>query len=43
MRSGAWNFNLREMGIDEAKWIRLAQDKVQWRAFMRTVMKLLVP
>jgi hypothetical protein len=29
--------DLREIGIDMAKWIRLAQDKVQWRAFVNTV------
>jgi hypothetical protein len=31
---------LRELGIDGANWIRLAQDGVQWRAFVKTVMKL---
>jgi hypothetical protein len=25
--------HLREIGIDGAKWIRLAQDRVQWRPF----------
>jgi hypothetical protein len=35
--------DLREIGIDGAKWIRLAQDRVQWRAFMNTVMNLRVP
>jgi hypothetical protein len=35
--------DLREIGIDEAKWIRLAQDRVQWRAFMNTVRNLSVP
>jgi hypothetical protein len=34
--------DLREIGIDEANWIRLAQDRVQWRAFVNTVMKLRV-
>jgi hypothetical protein len=34
---------LRERGIDEATWIRLAQDRVQWRAFANTVMNLRVP
>jgi hypothetical protein len=28
--------DLREMGIDGANWIRLAQDRVQWRAFVST-------
>jgi hypothetical protein len=35
--------NLREIGIDGPKWIRLTQDPVQWRAFVNTVMKLRVP
>jgi hypothetical protein len=35
--------DLREMGIDVAKWIRMAQDRVQWRAFVNTVMNLRVP
>jgi hypothetical protein len=29
--------DLREIGIDVAKWIQLAQDRVQWRACMNTV------
>jgi hypothetical protein len=35
--------DLREIGIDGANWIRLAQDRVQWRAFVNTVMKRRVP
>jgi hypothetical protein len=35
--------DLREIVIDEANWIRLAQDRVQWRAFVSTVMNLRVP
>jgi hypothetical protein len=35
--------DLRETGIDGANWIRLAQDRVQWRAFVKTVMNLRVP
>jgi hypothetical protein len=35
--------DLREIGIDGANWIRLAQLRVQWRAFMNTVMKLQFP
>jgi hypothetical protein len=37
------NMDLREIGIDGANWIRLAQDRVQWRAFVNTVMNLRVP
>jgi hypothetical protein len=29
---GNINVDLREIGIDGANWIRLAQDSVQWRA-----------
>jgi hypothetical protein len=35
--------DLRETGIDGANWIRLIQDRVQWRAFVNTVMNLRVP
>jgi hypothetical protein len=35
--------DLREIGIERANWIRLAQDRVQWRAFVRTVMNFRVP
>jgi hypothetical protein len=35
--------DLREIGIDGANWIRLAQDRVQWRAFVNTVINLQVP
>jgi hypothetical protein len=34
--------DLREIGNDEAKWIGLVQDRIQWRAFVNTVMKLRV-
>jgi hypothetical protein len=34
---------LREVGIDGANWIWLAQDRVRWRAFVSTVMNLRVP
>jgi transposase len=34
---------LREIGIDGADWIQLAQDRVQWRACVNTVMNLRVP
>jgi hypothetical protein len=29
--------NIREIGIDGTKWIQLAQDRFQWRAFVNTV------
>jgi hypothetical protein len=34
---------LRETGINGSIWIQLAQDRVQWRACMNTVMNLRVP
>jgi hypothetical protein len=42
-----WEDNIkmdfREIRIDGANWIRLAQDMVQWWAFVNTMMNLLVP
>jgi hypothetical protein len=35
--------DLREIGIDGTNWIQLAQDRVQWRACMNTVMNLRGP
>jgi hypothetical protein len=35
--------DLREIGIDGANWIQLAQDRVQWWGFVNTVMNLWVP
>jgi hypothetical protein len=35
--------DLREIGIDGANWIRLAQDRVQWRTFVNTETNLRVP
>jgi hypothetical protein len=34
--------DLREIGIDWANWIRLAQDRLQWRAFVSTEMNFRV-
>jgi hypothetical protein len=28
--------DLRDIGIDRVNWIRLAQDRVQWRSFVKT-------
>jgi hypothetical protein len=43
----SWDDNiktdLREKGIGGANWIRLAQDRVEWWAFVNTVMNLRVP
>jgi hypothetical protein len=35
--------DLREIGMDGEKWIWLAQDRVQWWAFVNTVMNLRIP
>jgi hypothetical protein len=35
--------DLREIGIDGANWIQLAQDRVQLWVFVNTVMNLRVP
>jgi hypothetical protein len=42
-----WEDNIKldiwEIGIDGANWIQLTQDRVQWWAFVNTVMSLRVP
>jgi hypothetical protein len=35
--------DLREIEIHGANWIRLVQNRVQWRAFVNTVTNLPVP
>jgi hypothetical protein len=35
--------DLMEIVLDGANWIQLAQDRVQWRTCVNTVMKLRVP
>jgi hypothetical protein len=35
--------DLREIGIGWANWIWLAEDRVQWQAFVNTIMNLWVP
>jgi hypothetical protein len=34
--------DLKEIGIDGVNWIRLAQDRVQWRAFVNTVIIIII-
>jgi hypothetical protein len=35
--------DLREMGLEGVDWIQLAQDRVQWRASVNSVINLKVP
>jgi hypothetical protein len=35
--------DVMEIGIDGANWIRLTQNRVQWRGLARMVMNLRVP
>jgi hypothetical protein len=35
--------DLREIGINGMNWIQLVEDRVQWQAFVNTVMNLRVP
>ena len=35
--------DLREVGCDPAEWIDIAEDRDQWRAYVRAVMNLRVP
>jgi hypothetical protein len=43
----SWEDNIRlghrETGIDDANWIQLVQERVQWRACVNTVLNLRVP
>jgi hypothetical protein len=42
-----WEYNIKmdlnKVGIDGANWIQVAQDRVQWWAFVKTVINLRVP
>jgi len=41
---GVWRRkDLREIGLDVENWIRLAQDRVEWWAFVNTVLNIRVP
>jgi hypothetical protein len=46
-RRRRWEDNIKmdlwEIGIDGTNWIQLAQDRVQWRDCVNTVMNLRVP
>jgi hypothetical protein len=35
--------DLREIGMDGASWIQLAQDRAQWHTFVSMLMNLWVP
>jgi hypothetical protein len=35
--------NFREIGMDGANWIQLAQNRVRWREFVTMVMNLRFP
>ena len=35
--------NLREVGCDPRDWIDLADDRYQWRAYIRAVMNIRIP
>jgi hypothetical protein len=37
------SMDLREIGWEDVDWIRLAQNKDQWRAFVNAVLNLWVP
>ena len=45
MRRWEDNFkmNLKEVGCDPGEWIDLAEDRDQWRAYVRADMNLRIP
>jgi hypothetical protein len=40
---GNIKMGLTKIGIDGSNWFYLAQDRFQWRAYLKTVIKLHVP
>ena len=40
---GKYKMYLREVDCDLGDWIALAEDREQWRAYVRAVMNLKVP
>ena len=40
---GNIKMDLREVGCDPGEWISLAEDRDQWRVYVRAVMNLRVP
>jgi hypothetical protein len=46
-RRRRWRDNIKldlmEIGIDGVNWVRLAQDRIHWWAFVNTAMNLRVP
>ena len=40
---GNIKMDLREVGCDPEDWIDLAEDRDQWRAYVRAVMNIRVP
>jgi hypothetical protein len=43
MRMYYIKLDLRDTGTDGTNWIQLVQDRVQWRAFVNTMMNLRFP
>jgi hypothetical protein len=36
-------WELKEIGYEWVHWIRLVQDRVQWRAFVNNIMNFRIP
>jgi hypothetical protein len=37
------DMNFREIGFEGMTWIQLAQDKVHWRALVKTELNIRIP